>query len=541
MQRDDEHAAGCTLLVDAETGLIRYQIEKTTAAGRARRTLLKRASAGRCAPSGATGRLRVFAFDPSLGVELETAGINEVTLAVPWERDARADILQPGPVGEYVEVVDHDPGERCFYEPVDLNDRAIVAQDGLQPSESNPQFHQQMVYAVAMRTIRNFERALGRLALWSPRRDAGTAGSSREEYVPRLRIYPHALREANAYYSPSKKALLFGYFPAAADDGRRRCRRRSTVFTCLTHDIVAHEIDARAARRHPPPLQRAEQPRRARLPRGVRRHRRAVPALLAARGAAAPDRRDARRPREPEPARRAGAAVRPGDRQARRAAQRDRQSSRTREDYRRRVLEPHDRGAILVAAVFDAFLTIYKVARRRPAADRERGHRRPARGAAASRPRQPARRGGRASPRSTCSRCASARSTTARRSTSPSATTCARSSPPTSSSTRSTRSTAASRSPRRSAAAASSRDNVRTLSVDGLLWRPAADAPGRGRERRARPRQELGGRHRLLEPDSQTAQELFELMREKRAALHDYLDREARPRDDGAERDRSRR
>jgi hypothetical protein len=31
------------------------------------------------------------------------------------------------------------------------------------PSESNPQFHQQMVYAVAMTTIQNFEKALGQL------------------------------------------------------------------------------------------------------------------------------------------------------------------------------------------------------------------------------------------------------------------------------------------------------------------------------------------------------------------------------------------
>jgi hypothetical protein len=30
-----------------------------------------------------------------------------------------------------------------------------------------PQFHQQMVFAVAMRTINTFERALGRPVLWA--------------------------------------------------------------------------------------------------------------------------------------------------------------------------------------------------------------------------------------------------------------------------------------------------------------------------------------------------------------------------------------
>ena len=55
--------------------------------------------------------------------------------------------------------MDYDPGSGCFYEPIDLNDPNILAQDRLPPSEGNPQFHQQMVYAVAMTTVRNFERA----------------------------------------------------------------------------------------------------------------------------------------------------------------------------------------------------------------------------------------------------------------------------------------------------------------------------------------------------------------------------------------------
>ena len=45
-------------------------------------------------------RLRVFAFDPGTTAKMDTATINEVILKIPWED------LQPGPVGEYVAVVD---------------------------------------------------------------------------------------------------------------------------------------------------------------------------------------------------------------------------------------------------------------------------------------------------------------------------------------------------------------------------------------------------------------------------------------------------
>jgi hypothetical protein len=61
-----------------------------------------------------------------------------------------------------------------------------------------------------------------------------------ERFVPRLRIYPHALREDNAYYSPAKKALLFGYFHATTTDPRDELPG-GMVFTCLSHDTIAHE------------------------------------------------------------------------------------------------------------------------------------------------------------------------------------------------------------------------------------------------------------------------------------------------------------
>jgi hypothetical protein len=177
--------------------------------------------------------LRVFAFDPLAGTKLETLAINETTIPVRWES------LDPGPVGEYLEVVDIDPASGFAYAPIDLNQPAPLSQRGLRPSEANPQFHQQMVYAVAMKTISHFEQALGRVALWAPRIVRKRTGVE-SYFVRRLRIYPHALREANAYYSPEKHALLFGYFRASESDPGENLPGQ-TVFCCLSHDIVAHE------------------------------------------------------------------------------------------------------------------------------------------------------------------------------------------------------------------------------------------------------------------------------------------------------------
>ena len=153
--------------------------------------------------------------------------------------DAPLDPLRPGPVGEYLEVVDIDPVSGMAYAPVDLNDKALLAQNGLPPSEGNPKFHQQMVYAIGMKTIGFFEKALGRKVLWAPHRTPGAPGRAYDDKeVRRLRIYPHALRAANAYYSPTKNALLFGYFPEEAAGSLPG----SMVFTCLSSDIIAHEM-----------------------------------------------------------------------------------------------------------------------------------------------------------------------------------------------------------------------------------------------------------------------------------------------------------
>lgn len=179
-------------------------------------------------------RLRAFAFDPILSRQIDTYEVNEITIKIPW--DSKMTI---GPVDGCLEVIDFDPPSLAFYAPVDLNDPKLLAQDGLPPSEGNPQFHQQMVYAVAKTTIGHFEFALGRRTLWSARTTKDSEECQRE-FVDRLRIYPHAMREANAYYSPERKALLFGYFPASATQSGQNMPGEM-VFTCLSHDIIAHE------------------------------------------------------------------------------------------------------------------------------------------------------------------------------------------------------------------------------------------------------------------------------------------------------------
>jgi len=190
--------------------------------------------------------LRIYSIDPSLAQSLDTYGIREAKLEIPWEdtvmgeesygqyaddSERRDELLTPGPCGEYLEVIDYDPATKTYYKPIDLSDPYIIAQDGLAPSDGNPQFHQQMVYAVCMRTIRNFEVALGRRALWA---------AKDSQYVRQLRIYPHGLREANAYYSPEKLSLLFGYFQSSPADPTEHLPG-GLVFTCLSHDIIVHE------------------------------------------------------------------------------------------------------------------------------------------------------------------------------------------------------------------------------------------------------------------------------------------------------------
>jgi hypothetical protein len=179
--------------------------------------------------------LRVYALDPSAG---NFVG-NVMTVKIRWERN-----LKPGPIGRRFAVIDYDGANKCYYPPVDLDDYRILAQDGLDPTESDPRFHQQMVYAVATRTVEKFEAALGRTIHW--RRAERPAGSQRAadpaEDIWVLKLYPHAMVQANAFYCRQAHGILFGYFRASEDKPGENLLPGQTVFTCLSHDIIAHEV-----------------------------------------------------------------------------------------------------------------------------------------------------------------------------------------------------------------------------------------------------------------------------------------------------------
>jgi hypothetical protein len=182
--------------------------------------------------------LRIFAFDPMPGrapdQSLWRASDNRITIDVVNE-----DNLKPGPQGSRIEVIDYDAPNGCYYTPVDLNDQALLMQDGLEPSESDPRFHQQMVYAVAMKVLENFDAALGRKLRF--RRQFKNKRQRIQFENTQLRIFPHAFHGANAFYDSEQVALFFGYFQASRENPGPNLPGQ-TVFTCLSHDIIAHEM-----------------------------------------------------------------------------------------------------------------------------------------------------------------------------------------------------------------------------------------------------------------------------------------------------------
>jgi hypothetical protein len=90
-----------------------------------------------------------------------------------------------------------------------------------------------MVYAVCSKVYAQFQRALGRLVAWGFDAPGDSA---------KLWIRPHVREEgANASYDKRSGQLRFGYYEAPPE-GIGRNAPKACVFTCLSHDIIAHEF-----------------------------------------------------------------------------------------------------------------------------------------------------------------------------------------------------------------------------------------------------------------------------------------------------------
>ena len=167
--------------------------------------------------------LRIYTSDPTAS-RLEGA----ITVVnVPYER------LVPGPGGRLFEVDSHDASTGQDYVRADLDSPYALLGRGYSPAPSDPRFHQQMVYAVCCNVYAAFRAALGRDVTWGFRR-AADAG--------RLWLRPHAFRGVNAYYDKEGGALCFGYEQAPDLKGAIRVLPGEYVFSCLSHDVIAHEL-----------------------------------------------------------------------------------------------------------------------------------------------------------------------------------------------------------------------------------------------------------------------------------------------------------
>ena len=276
--------------------------------------------------------LKVYAFDPQLGRRRRY----RTSLEIPFEP------LGPGPIGRLIRVIDHDAGSGRTYAPVNLDSEELKHSGGLEPNVGDSKFHQQMVYAVAMKVIANFERALGRRLRFDP-----------------LTILPHAFEGRNAFFHAATNSVCLGYYRADPEDPGENIPNQ-LVFTCLSHDIVAHEVTHALVHRLRPAFNYATNP-------DVKAFHEAISDIVAIfqhfaypgvlSEAIEDSGGDLSRPGPLiELARQFGQTTAQGA--ALRAA-RDEEERPDPTEYRT-SFEPHNRGAILVRAVFDAFFTTYR-------------------------------------------------------------------------------------------------------------------------------------------------------------------------------------
>lgn len=160
----------------------------------------------------------IYIQDPLVAKQEPGFGLQDIKL--DWEPN-----LDNGPTSARVAVVDYNTDTNELTEPARWDEErwCFTEPDGEpvgQESIESPRFHQVSVWAVVTRILDFFEDSsvLGRPVPWA------FEGN-------RLIIVPCAGYGENAFYDRRSKSLQFYY----CGDPENR------VYTCLSHDIVAHE------------------------------------------------------------------------------------------------------------------------------------------------------------------------------------------------------------------------------------------------------------------------------------------------------------
>lgn len=170
----------------------------------------------------ATVMMTVLAQDPEITVDDEPLA---VAIPVPAGR------LQRGPANHRFHVVDVTVRGTGAKKPVRLHSEGSpwVYQDpwgaygGRLPLDvvTTAEFQAQNVFAIANHTLALFERYLGRRVPW-------------RSGWPHLFLVPRGTLGPNAAYAPDKQAVVFGWLPSIG--------KLPSVFTCLSYDVIAHEV-----------------------------------------------------------------------------------------------------------------------------------------------------------------------------------------------------------------------------------------------------------------------------------------------------------
>lgn len=161
-------------------------------------------------------RARIYLKDPLFTAQRKGRLFGEVLVR-------QDNLISRGPTSSRFIVIDYDPQSDRVEPPARYRKAKLKAEEILEFSApaNSPQEAQINSWATAVDTLDLFQQplGLGREIPWA------FEGS-------RLRILPHAIYEANAFYSRDTRALHLGYFTGR--DGQ-------LVKTALSHDVIAHE------------------------------------------------------------------------------------------------------------------------------------------------------------------------------------------------------------------------------------------------------------------------------------------------------------